>query len=366
MVGMHLKSLYLRNFRNYEEAEVHFGPRINLLHGENAQGKTNLLEAIYFIATGRSFRTQHLTELIRSGQPFFYLEATLERDGVTQTFKISFDGQNRKLQTDANTYTSFHPLLGTLPSVLYTPQDTEIISGTPAIRRRFLNLHLAQSDPLYVHHLTRFWRAMKQRNCLLRLKDSSALECWEIEMAHSAQVLLQKRTEMIEGLKACFEKQSARLAGGKEAHEIRFHPSYPAEISAYLQQLKKNRAREMDLGLTLTGPHRDDLTLLIDAKPARLYASEGQKKTAIAALRLAEWDRLTESVGAPALLGIDDLGLHLDERRQTLLRASLEELGQVFVTAPYLPSTWKELQSAKALYVEKGNVSMQQPSVSFS
>lgn len=363
---MHLKSLYLRNFRNYEEAEVSFHPQINLLHGENAQGKTNLLEAIYFIATGRSFRTQHLQELIRTDQPFFYLEATVERDAVSQTFKLSFDGQNRKLQTDANTYSSFHPLLGVLPSVLYTPQDTEIISGTPAIRRRFLNLHLAQSDPLYVHHLTRFWRAMKQRNCLLRLKDASALECWEIEMAHSAHYLWHKRVEMIEGLKMSFEKQSARLSASKEVHTIRFLPSYPSEIAAYLQQLQKNRGREMDLGLTLTGPHRDDLTLWIDGKPARLFASEGQKKTAIAALRLAEWERLSQSIGAPALLGIDDLGLHLDERRQTLLRATLEELGQVFVTAPYLPSTWKELHSARSLLVQKGSVSLQQANVSFS
>ena len=135
-----LKSLYLRNFRNYQEAEFHFGDKLNLLHGDNAQGKTNLLEAIYLVATGRSFRTESLFELIRGGESFFFLEADIVREGVNQRVKLSFDGQNRKVQLDANTYTSFHPLLGILPSILYTPYDIELISGSPAERRRFLNL----------------------------------------------------------------------------------------------------------------------------------------------------------------------------------------------------------------------------------
>lgn len=351
---MHLKSLYLRNFRNYKDAEIHFSPRLNVIYGDNAQGKTNLLEAIYLVATGRSFRTQHIGELIRENEPFFHLEAAWVRDGVSQIAKITFDGQNRRLQLDGNSYTSFHPLLGALPSVLYTPNDIELINGSPAIRRRFLNLHLAQSDPLYVHHLTRFWRAMKQRNCLLRMKENEALECWEVEMAQSASYLLKVRQEMIEEIKGPLEKQGQLLSIQKESHEFRFQPSHSPNPELYLQQLKKNRSREKELGLTLTGPHRDDLTLQVEGKPARLFASEGQKKTAIAALKLAEWERLTQRIQTPALMGIDDLGLHLDETRQKLLRASLEQLGQVFVTTPYLPSTWKELESGKQIRIENG------------
>lgn len=353
---MFLKSLYLRNFRNYAEAEIQFSEKLNVLYGDNAQGKTNLLEAIYLIATGRSFRSQHLGELIRSGEPFFYLEAQIVRDGVSQTLKISFDGQNRRLQMNANSYNSFHPLLGILPSVLYTPQDTELISGSPAIRRRFLNLHLAQSDPLYVHHLTRFWRAMRQRNCLLRMRKAEETECWELEMAQSASYILKLRQEMLQELKEPLEKQSKKLSSDRELHELRFHPSHPPEPQAYLQQLQKNRSRECDLGLTLSGPHRDDLSLLIEGKHARLFASEGQKKTAIAALRLAEWERLCKRIGAPALMGIDDLGLHLDETRQKLLRSALEQLGQVFVTTPYLPSTWTELEQGRHIHVQNGSI----------
>ena len=186
---MYLKSLYLRNFRNYAEAEIRFSPRLNILYGDNAQGKTNLLEAIYLFSTGRSFRTQHLSELVKSGESFFHLEAEIFRDNVLQKIQLTFDGQTKRLQMNANTYASFHPLLGILPSVLYAPNDTELIGGSPAERRRFINLHLAQSDPHYVHHLTRFWRAMKQRNCLLRGRDAQTIECWEIEMAQSASYL---------------------------------------------------------------------------------------------------------------------------------------------------------------------------------
>ena len=330
--SVYLKALYLRNFRNYSEAEVHLVPRLNIFFGDNAQGKTNLLEAIYLIATGRSFRTQSLHELIKAGESFFFLEAEIVRDEVSQRIQISFDGQNRRLQMDANSYSSFHPLLGMLPSVLYTPYDIELISGSPAERRRFLNLHLAQSDPLYVHHLSRFWRAMKQRNCLLRCQNRDSLECWEVEMAQSAEYIVKARQEMIAELKEPLQKQSQRLSSQREVHELHFHIS---QSKTYLQQLQKNRPREMELGLTLTGPHRDDLSLSIDGKPARLFASEGQKKTAIAALRFAEWERLCKRVGGSALMGIDDLGLHLDETRQKLLRNSLDELGQVFITTPH-------------------------------
>ena len=331
---VYLKALYLRNFRNYIEAEVHFSEKLNVLHGDNAQGKTNMLEAIYLVATGRSFRSQSLSELIRAGESFFFIEAEIVRDGVCQTVKISFDGQNRRVQLDANSYPTFHPLLGILPSVLYTPYDIELIAGSPTERRRFLNLHLAQSDPLYVHHLTRYWRAMKQRNCLLRSRSKESLDCWEIEMAQSAEYIGKARKDMVDELKIPLEKQSRRLTLKEEAHELQLQVSAPKN---YLQQLQKNRVREMDLGLTLTGPHRDDLSVLIDDKPARLFASEGQKKTAIAALRLAEWERLCKRIGAPALMGFDDLGQHLDDTRQKLLKSSLDELGQVFITTPHAP-----------------------------
>lgn len=352
---MFLKTLYLRNFRNYTEAEVEFDPKCNVLHGDNAQGKTNLLEAIYLIATGRSFKTLRIEELIQHGQSFFYIEALVIKDLISQTVKLSFDGESRRVQTNANTYNSFHHLLGLLPSVLYTPGDTELITGSPVLRRRFFNLHLAQSDPLYVHHLSRFWRAMKQRNCLLRMRNEQDLECWETEMVHSAAYLYRTRAEMVQELKEPLLNASQVLSGYQESLELRYQPSYAPDH--YAAQLKKNRPREVQLGLTLTGPHRDELILAINGKPARLFASEGQKKTAIAALRLAEWERLCRRAEGTALMGIDDFGLHLDNPRQQYLCDKLGGLGQVFLTTPHLSSQWKSLGSARQIRIEAGSIS---------
>ncbi|MCC6127701.1 MAG: DNA replication/repair protein RecF [Chlamydiae bacterium] len=352
---MFLKSLYLRNFRNYAETQVDFHSKCNVLYGDNAQGKTNLLEAIYLIATGRSFKTMRLEELIRHGESFFYIEATLVKDLISETIKLSFDGESRRLQTEANTFTSFHHLLGLLPSVLYAPNDTELISGSPILRRRFFNLHLAQSDPLYVHHLSRFWRAMKQRNCLLRMRNENDLDCWEAEMAHSASYLYTARTEMALELKEPLLSISQALSGDKESLELRYQSSYHPDT--YRSALKKNRFREIQLGATLTGPHRDELILSIEGKPARLFASEGQKKTAIAALRLAEWERLCRRVEGSALMGIDDFGLHLDSPRQELLCNRLDRLGQVFLTTPHSPMQWKALAGAHQIRIEAGSIS---------
>lgn len=351
---MFLKAIYLRNFRNYAEAQVDFHQKCNVLHGDNAQGKTNLLEAIYLVATGRSFKTMRLEELIREGQSFFYIEATVVKDMISQSVKLSFDGESRRLQTEANTYTSFHHLLGLLPSVLYAPGDTELITGSPALRRRFFNLHLAQSDPLYVHHLSRFWRAMKQRNCLLKSRNENDLDCWEVEMAHSAAYLYSARIEMAQEMKEPLAKISKTLSGKKESLELRYQPSYQPDT--YLSQMRKNRAREVLLGATLTGPHRDELLLQIEGKPARLFASEGQKKTGMAALRLAEWERLCRRVEGTALMGIDDFGLHLDSPRQQLLCNQLETLGQVFLTTPHSPSHWKVLEGAHQIRIEAGSI----------
>jgi DNA replication and repair protein RecF len=353
---MHLKSIYLRNFRNYAEAEIDFSSGINILRGENAQGKTNLLEAIYLVATGRSFRAEELENLIRQGEPFFYLEAKIIKEKIEHTVQISYDGSTKKLTLDNNAYGTLQHLIGLLPSVLYTPADADLIDGSPSVRRRFLNIHLAQKDPLYMHHLARFWRAMKQRNSLLKTKQPAGIECWETEMASSAAYLLQQRLRLIEQIAPFLRSLSKSLSGKEEIDEIRYHPSHPPSLEGYLAQMQKNRVRELQLGMTLTGPHRDDFTLWIEGKEAQKFASEGQKKTAIAALRLAEWELLTQAAETPALLGIDDLGLHLDASRHTYLRNRLGSLGQVFITCPHSPSIWKEFDQARTFLISEGRI----------
>jgi DNA replication and repair protein RecF len=358
-----LTHLYLRNFRNYSEAEVQFSPSLNIFYGQNAQGKTNLLEAIYLVSTGRSFRAEQLADLISEGQTYFYLDALVEKENVKHRIQISFDGQTKKLLLDNNQYTTLQHLMGLLPSVLYTPADGELIEGAPALRRRFLNLHLGQSDPLYIHHLSRYWRAMKQRNALLKSKDVAGIDPFEEEMATSASYLFHKRRELIEHLSQSFAVCGTELSGKREAHEIRFLPSFPATANAYRAQLHKHRPRELQMAQTLTGPHRDDFYLLINTKPARGFASEGQKKTALAALKLAERRLLSATTGSQALLGIDDFGLHLDEQRHSLFQHQLRSLGQVFITAPDVPDGWNASEHPQLFHISAGRIAAQNSQV---
>jgi DNA replication and repair protein RecF len=329
-----LKSLYLRAFRNYTEARISFGPKINVIMGHNAQGKTNLLEAISLISTGRSFRTEHLSELIQHGSSFFCLEAEIVRDQVLHTIKLIFDGKNKKLSIDANEFSSFAPLLGTFPSILSLPEDTDLITDSPSTRRRFLNLHLAQSNPLYLHHLSRFWRAMKQRNCLLKQKKEDSLDCWESEMAISAQYLFQSRTLFLQQLNDPFHRYSNTLSSRAESVSIRFQPTYPSLPESYAELLKKTRKQEFEVGYTLRGPHRDDLLFFINDQRAEQFASQGQKKTLAIALRFAQWSHLIEQHNCLAFMAIDDVGSMLDLSRQEQLHIQLECMQQVFLTTP--------------------------------
>jgi len=353
---MQLKSIYLRNFRNFKEAEIAFAPGLNVIWGDNAQGKTNLLEAVSLLATGRSLKSSHLSELIREGETFFFLEAEIAQHNISQTVKLSFDGQNKRLQLNATSYASFNPLLGTLPLVLHAPGDCELIAGSPALRRRFLDLHLAQSDPLYVHHYARFWRAMKQRNCLLRTQHDDPIECWEAEMAHSAAFLHKARKCLVEDLQPSLASHGNALTD-QETHELRYHASSPDH---YLKNLEKSRKRDRELGLTSIGPHRDDLSFSIGGRAAKTFASEGQKKTAAASLRLAEWDRMAGKLGCSPLMAVDDWGLALDGKRQCHFQKRLAFLGQVFITTPILPP---DLSPQREIHIENGSPDQNNPRI---
>lgn len=333
---MFVQSLYLQNFRNFEQAHLTFSPGINILHGLNAQGKTNILEALYLLCMGRSFRTFHLQELIYQGREFFYIEAHFIKDGIEQVLKLSFNGKTRKIQYNTTTYSTFAPLLGLLPIVLCTPADISLISGAPAERRQFIDLHLAQTDPLYVHHLTRYLKAMKQRNALLRQKKNSLCSVWEVPMAQSAEYIIKKRSEAQADFSSHLQKNMQNLSEEKEILEMEYKSSAAGKNLA--QILERNRHKDMAVGTTLVGPHKDDYVLSINGKEAKLYASEGQKRCAITALRSSEWRRLKEIAEVSPIMAMDDFAIHLDPERSRFLQDNLNHLGQVFITTPTLIS----------------------------
>ncbi|MBS0604217.1 MAG: DNA replication/repair protein RecF [Verrucomicrobia bacterium] len=360
---MHLNRLLLRNFRNYAQSEVVFSPSVNLIQGENGQGKTNLLEAIHFVSTGRSFRATALSDLIAFGQTYFYLEAEFFKDGVTQSVKVYYDESTRKVQYNETVHATLTSLLGILPSVLLSPDDLSLVSGTPAERRRFLDMHIAQTDPLYVNHLGRYFKAMKQRNHLLRTKSEASIQAWEQMMAQSASYLVHKRRLAAAQLRSPSSDWMQVLSRGQDRIDIQYHsslalPSEEHTAAVHFQQVwQKMRPKEMLLGSTLTGPHRDDLLIHLSDKPAKVFSSEGQKRSCISSLRFAQWVQMEQVLGHPPLLGIDDFGIQLDIERQMQLKAHLPKFKQVFLTSPFaLQNDFREGTPLRVLTIKKGCV----------
>jgi DNA replication and repair protein RecF len=273
---------------------------------------------------------------------------------------VSFDGQSKKMEYNSTSHASFAPLLGLLPTVLYAPEDASLVTGTPSERRRFIDFHLAQMDPLYVHHFTRYQRAMKQRNHLLRQQSEVAIEPWEHSMAHSASYIVQKREEAAFSFKAPLAHYMQLLSRNEDTLEMKYTSSLPPHrkdaSDFYKEQFIKNRKREMYLGATLVGPHREDLIFLIHQKEAKSFSSEGQKRCCVAALRLAEWQNLKQMVGSPPLMSIDDFGVHLDQNRQHLFQEEMKNLGQVFLTSPNLNEELAPLEKKQILLIEKGKI----------
>ncbi|MBM3193109.1 MAG: DNA replication and repair protein RecF [Chlamydiae bacterium] len=319
-----LKRIRLFQFRNFKKIDLEFGDGLNAIIGPNAIGKTTLLEAIHFISTGRSFRTQKLQEVIKKGEKSFSLEAFFVKDDVEQTLSIFFNGKEKEIKHNQTVYSSFSPLLGLFPTVVYSPFDIEIIQGSPAERRRFLNILIAQLNPLYVYYLTRYSKALLQRNALLRRKNCTTIEIWEEELIKTGDFIQAKRAEVIQELSKSTKEFYEELSSNKEEVEILYKPS---KISPSI--FEKTRAKELILGYSLLGAHRDDLEINLGGLCAKNYASEGQKRTVIASLKLAEKKQLS-----PSILLIDDFGIHLDEARKMKFEEKIHKEPQLFLTSP--------------------------------
>ena len=351
---MHLCSLSLHGFRPYEKAHFDFSSGINIIYGANAKGKTSLLEAIHFLMTGRSFRTAQSKDMIRQGEYGFSIEAAFVKHGIEQQLKVLFNESERQIFFNSTAYSTLSSLLGIVQGVIIHPDDAALIKGAPVIRRHFLDLQIAQIDPLYIHCLTRYNRAMRQRNYLLRAKSSATIESWEHEMAHAAAYIVLQRRHAIGALQVESRKLYHLLSGEPNDLNLIYKTGASAvEDEAlkpyYLEQFKKLRRREMELGMTLVGPHKDDLLISLGDKEARYFASEGQQRSCVAALRLAEWERLKAMAVETPLMLLDDISLSLDQSRREKLFHHLTALGQVFLTSTHRieSSEFKAQQSEK-------------------
>jgi DNA replication and repair protein RecF len=331
---VHLAHLRLRDFRNYARLDVDFSPGFHLFLGDNAQGKTNILEAIYLMATLRSFRGVGGAQMIRHGAKGYFAGGTVVGQGDHE-IKMYWSARERKLALDGQPVKKLGDYFGTLRTVVFCTEDLQLIKGTARARRRFLDLLLAQTQPGYLPLLQRYMHTVRARNALLkqRTADEAALESFSAELVKLGNDIIRARRELVPKFSPLARLAYRRISNDAEELRIEYQPSVKNDFAV---ELAASRARERTFRATLVGPHRDDLQLLQNEKSAAQFGSEGQKRTLAIALKLAQAEFLAGLHGSPPILLIDDVMGELDVKRRSgflpLLEAARKTSGQVFMT----------------------------------
>ncbi|MBI3998204.1 MAG: DNA replication/repair protein RecF [Armatimonadetes bacterium] len=340
---LRLRRLWLRSFRNYERAEVVFDEGISAFVGANGQGKSNLLEAVYLVATGRSHRTAQEMEAIRFAETSARVRALVSRRGRDEELEVTLsanEGQSTTQMRVNGVPTTRGDILGRLPVVLAAPWDLEGVRGPASGRRRLMDGALAQLSPAYYFALHRYYRVISQRNAALRTRPQANLEPWDAQMVALGVRLTAARADYMQRLGAEAQGWFSRLGGTgtlRACYRPAWHGQEEEDIAGEARaQIARLRADEFRRGVTLSGPHRDEVDLLLDEGLLRAGGSQGQWRTAMLALRLAERAVMARELGGSPVLLLDDALGELDgERQRRVLQVDRE--GQILLTATALP-----------------------------
>lgn len=342
--------IIIRDFRNIKQADVRFDGGVNLLWGDNAQGKTNLLEAVCYTALGKSFRPVKDAEIIRFGQPSASVVNHFSDSLRSQTISVTLEpGKTKRVEQNGVRVARMSDMVGAFRVVLFCPEHLSIIQGSPELRRSFLNVALSQLKPVYLQSMQRYLRILKERNKLLKLAETDmatvrdTLPMWSAQLAHEAAVIADCRDSYVtlvnEAVRVCF----ADMTGEREVPELTYVNSLGltgdalrdrADVEKKYYDLMTSRTeREIGAGTTLWGVHRDDVEVMLNGRPARLYASQGQQRSLALAMKLAEGDICRRLGGGemPVFL-FDDVLSELDAHRRAYLMGRMEGR-QVIMTA---------------------------------
>jgi DNA replication and repair protein RecF len=332
---MHLAHLRLRDFRNYARLDADFAPGFHLLLGDNAQGKTNILEAIYLMATLRSFRGVGGAHMVRHGQKGYFVGSKIIGQGEHET-KMYWSSQERSLTLDGRPIRKLTEYLGVLRTVVFCTEDLQLIKGPASARRRFLDLLLSQTYPAYLPLRQRYTQALRSRNALLKrpILDAAALDSFSRELISAGDEMIRLRRELVPKFSPLARLAYRRISNDAEELRLEYQSSVKRDFAIELAQ---SRDRERTYRSTIVGPHRDEVQLLVSDRSAAQFGSEGQKRTLATALKMAQAEYLTDIHGAPPILLIDDIMGELDLKRRSgflpLLERAHQSRGQVFMTA---------------------------------
>ncbi len=331
---MKIKKLFLQNFRNYERENFVFDDGLNVLFGKNAQGKTNCAEAVFYLCTGTSLRIRHDKQLIRMGAESARIVAETENRYGRVEIEANIYENKREIRVNGAKIARNADLMGHINSVFFSPGELRLIQDGPDERRRFMNISISQTSSAYYTALLRYNKILDQRNTLLKNKDASlildTLPVWDEQLCKYAAIVVQKRAAFLDRLSPFAKEYHAFLTDGAEELVVKPDRRYvgtETEIAqTLLRRLENNYEKDLRLGFTTVGPHRDDLDVEINGADAKSYASQGQTRTAALAMKLAEVRIFEELSGEPPVLILDDVMSELDLPRRKKLLKCISEL----------------------------------------
>ena len=357
---MYIKSLELDNYRNYKELKMEFDKNTNILYGDNAQGKTNILESIYVCGTTKSHRTNKDKELISFETDESHIRLNIDKDSVA--YKIDMHIKKNKpkgIAVNGVPLKKASDLYGIVNCIFFSPEDLYIIKSGPAERRKYIDIIISQLDKLYLDDLINYNRVIDNRNKLLKdiqfdysLRET--LDVWDMQLCEYGKRIIEKRDEFIKKIRPIAVEIHSRITGGDEKLDIEYEPN--VEKINIEEDLFLNRERDLVNKTTSVGPHRDDMLLTINDVDIRKFGSQGQQRTSALTLKLSEIELVKKSINTMPVLLLDDVLSELDSKRQTALLESMDNI-QMIITCTGLDEFVKNRFNLDKVYkVESGNV----------
>lgn len=332
---MIIKSIEIQNFRNYEYESIEFDEKTNILYGDNAQGKTNVLEAVFIAGTNKSHKGSKDSELINFNGDEAHIKAVVSKRDIDYRIDMHIrKSRSKGIAINGVPIRRSSELYGLVNIIFFSPEDLNIIKSGPSARRRFIDMELCQLDKIYVDNLIKYNKTLEQRNKLLKdiYFDSSledTLDIWNRNLVNYGSEIIKRRRIFIDKLNSIIEDIHYRLSGNKEHLVISYEESVGEDV--FLQELNDNISRDKKSRMTGCGPHRDDISFLIGDVDIRKYGSQGQQRTTALSLKLAEIELVRQSVGDSPILLLDDVLSELDSNRQNYLLNSINDV-QTIIT----------------------------------
>lgn len=330
---MYIKSIKLNNFRNHENKYFELSTGTNVFYGDNAQGKTNILESVYFCSLGKSFRAKKDSELVMQGKEVASLEMEFVKDNRTKKVNTVVTDKNKKqIKINDIKINKISELFGNILIVLFSPEDTEIIKGEPSNRRKFFDLLISQLKPSYMYQLQQYYKILEQRNNLLKRGKFSnislELDIWDEKLAELDLVITKTRKEIVETVEPIFRKYVSEFSKGKEEVTIKYKTQIDNNI---LESIKQKRVIDIERGFTSIGAHRDDYKFEINGDPLENFGSQGQIKTVILSLKLAQKEIIEEKLNEKPIMLLDDVMSELDKNRREYILTKIQDC-QIIIT----------------------------------